>query len=31
MELIKNPWGSEEVIEINDKYLFKTLTMKKSH
>ena len=31
MRLIKKPWGQEELIEINDKYMFKKLTMKKGH
>ena len=31
MELIKKPWGSEEVVEINDKYMVKKLTMKSGH
>ena len=29
--LIKKPWGSEEVIEINDCYMMKKLTMYKDH
>ena len=28
---IKKPWGHEEVIEINKKYMFKKLFMKKGH
>lgn len=28
---IKKPWGSEEVIEINDRYMMKKLTMHKNH
>ncbi len=28
---IKKPWGYEEVIEINKKYMFKKLYMKKGH
>ena len=31
MQLIKKPWGSEEVIEINNKYMVKKLTMKSGH
>lgn len=31
MELIKKPWGQEEVVEINDKYMVKKLTMKSDH
>ena len=31
MKLINKPWGSEEVVEINDKYMVKKLTMKKGH
>lgn len=31
MEVIKKPWGQEEVIEINDKYMVKKLTMLKGH
>ena len=30
-KLIIKPWGSEELIEINNKYMFKKLTMKKGH
>ena len=30
-ELILKPWGCEEVIEINDKYMMKKLTMNKGH
>ena len=30
-ELIKKPWGKEEIIEINKKYMFKRLTMNKGH
>lgn len=29
--IIKKPWGSEEVIEINDRYMMKKLTMFKHH
>jgi mannose-6-phosphate isomerase len=28
---IKKPWGSEEVIEINERYMVKKLTMLKDH
>ena len=31
MQLIKKPWGSEEVIEINTKHMVKKLTMKSGH
>jgi mannose-6-phosphate isomerase len=31
MQLIEKPWGSEEVIEINDRYMMKKLTMWKGH
>ena len=31
MNYIPKPWGSEELIEINDKYMFKRLTMKKGN
>ena len=31
MKIINKPWGKEEVIEINDKYMFKRLTMFKGH
>ena len=29
--LIEKPWGREEVIEINDRYMMKKLTMYKDH
>ena len=29
--LIEKPWGSEEVIEINDQYMMKKLKMYKNH
>lgn len=29
--IIKKPWGYEEVIEINKKFMFKKLFMKKDH
>lgn len=29
--IIKKPWGYEEVIEINKKFMFKKLFMKKNH
>ena len=28
---IEKPWGSEEIIEINDRYMMKKLTMYKNH
>ena len=31
MQVIEKPWGKEEVIEINDKYMMKKLTMWKNH
>ena len=31
MRQIDKPWGKEEVIEINDKYMVKKLTMWKGH
>jgi mannose-6-phosphate isomerase len=31
MKIIEKPWGKEEVIEINDYYMLKKLTMWKSH
>tara|TARA_Y100000816_G_scaffold292340_1_gene287085 strand:- start:1999 stop:2343 length:345 start_codon:yes stop_codon:yes gene_type:complete len=31
MSLIKKPWGQEEVIEINDNYMVKKLTMLTGH
>ena len=31
MEIIKKPWGQEEILEINKKYMFKRLTMNKGH
>jgi len=31
MRVIEKPWGKEEVIEINDKYMVKKLTMLKNH
>jgi mannose-6-phosphate isomerase-like protein (cupin superfamily) len=27
MKIIKKPWGQEEILEINDKYVVKRLTM----
>ncbi len=30
-QIIPKPWGQEEVIEINDKYMMKKLTMHKGH
>lgn len=31
MQTIEKPWGKEEVVEINDKYMMKKLTMHKGH
>ena len=31
MQIIEKPWGKEEVIEINDKYMMKKLPMLKGH
>lgn len=31
MQVIEKPWGKEEVIEINDRYMVKRLTMWKGH
>ena len=31
MDIIKKPWGQEEILEINEKYMFKRLTMNKGH
>ena len=31
MRVITKPWGKEEVIEINDRYMVKKLTMWKGH
>ena len=31
MRVIEKPWGKEEVLEINDRYLMKKLTMHKGH
>lgn len=31
MKIIKKPWGQEELIEVNKKYMVKKLTMKKNH
>ena len=31
MKIIEKPWGREEIIEINDKYMMKKLTMFKNH
>ncbi len=30
-KIIKKPWGQEELIEINDKYMMKKLTMNAGH
>jgi hypothetical protein len=29
MQIIEKPWGKEEILEINAKYMFKRLTMHK--
>ena len=31
MQIIEKPWGQEEIIEINDSYMVKRLTMWKGH
>lgn len=31
MQIIDKPWGKEEVVEINDRYMMKKLTMLKGH
>lgn len=31
MQIIEKPWGREEVIEINARYMVKKLTMNKGH
>jgi len=31
MRTIEKPWGKEEVIEINDRYMMKKLTMSEGH
>ncbi|MBI2354866.1 MAG: cupin [Deltaproteobacteria bacterium] len=31
MQLIEKPWGKEEIIEINDCYMLKKLTMRAGH
>lgn len=31
MQAIEKPWGREEILEINAKYMFKRLTMHKGH
>lgn len=31
MQTIEKPWGREEVVEINDRYMMKKLTMWKGH
>lgn len=31
IQVIKKPWGQEEVLEINDKYMVKRLTMHAGH
>jgi mannose-6-phosphate isomerase len=30
-QIIEKPWGSEELIEINDRYMMKKLTMHQGH
>lgn len=30
-KLIEKPWGKEEVLELNNNYMLKRLTMKKGH
>ena len=30
-KLIKKPWGEEEILELNDNYMLKRLTMLKNH
>ena len=31
MQIIEKPWGREEVVEINERYMMKKLTMWKGH
>lgn len=31
MQVIEKPWGKEEVVEVNDRYMVKKLTMWKGH
>ena len=31
MQIIEKPWGREEIIELNDNYMVKKLTMWKDH
>jgi len=31
ISIIEKPWGKEELLEINDRYMFKRLTMFKGH
>lgn len=31
IEIIEKPWGREELLEKNDRYMFKRLTMYKGH
>lgn len=31
MNVISKPWGSETLLEVNDKYMFKLLFMKANH
>ncbi len=31
MKSIEKPWGKEEILEVNERYMFKRLFMKKGH
>ena len=31
MKFIEKPWGGEELIEVNERYMFKRLTMRAGH
>ena len=31
MKIIEKPWGKEEIVEVNEKYMVKKLTMWKEH
>jgi mannose-6-phosphate isomerase len=31
MQIIEKPWGKEEILEVNDRYMVKRLTMLKGH
>lgn len=31
MQVIEKPWGKEEIVEINDRYMMKKLTMWEGH